>query len=111
MPYELRAVRHGESREAVEVRGHRHDRERVVGDDIGAEDAADEPVERGAGVGDAALVGDEIVLRLGDADHCLHHVESRGGAGGEARLGLLEEVGGELARGDQVLAVLEGDEE
>ena len=79
-----------------EVRRDDRNAERVRRLDRRAEHAAEQPVESRARVRDAALVGDQIVLRLRRVDLPLHHIEPRHGARVEARLRLLHEVLREL---------------
>src|SRR4029077_18531649 len=91
-PLQLRAAEAGQNHQGVdrgEIGGYR---KRFGGLDAEAERAAQQAIERGPGVGQVPLVGEEGVLRLRQVHPRLEHVEARHRARVEADLRLLEEV-------------------
>ena len=85
--------------------------ERIGGLDRRAARSAEDAVERRAGGGDGAVVGEEIVLGLRQVGLRLDDVDARHCAAEEARLRLFHKVRGELFALLQIFAVSQRDED
>ena len=86
---QLRTTRHRDRLELREIRRRIRNHEAVRRLDRCTEHATQQAIQRGARVRHTALVRDQIVLRLSDADLRLDDIELRYRSGIEARLGLV----------------------